>query len=140
MSNCNTCLHRDRDCVIDPPESVVCAQYRPTLIKTANDQAWLENIKTATQIPPTRGTTAGELIRMHVESENPDHYRNKSVEPIDAMRSWAGDVGFAAYCRLSAIKYLARLGDKDAPIIEAKKAQVYLRWLVETLEGKELSK
>jgi len=125
MSNCNTCLHRDRDCVIDPPEGVDCRQYHPTILS---------------QIPPSRGTTAGELTRMHVESENPDHYRSKSVEPIDAMRSWAGDVGFAAYCRLSAIKYLARLGEKDEPVIEAKKAQVYLRWLVETLEGKELSK
>lgn len=125
MSFCNNCIHRDRDCVIDPPEGDYCRQYHPTILS---------------QIPPSRGTTAGELTRMHVESENPDHYRNKSVEPIDAMRSWAGDVGFAVYCRLSAIKYLARLGDKDAPISEAKKAQVYLRWLVETLEGKELSK
>ena len=125
MSNCNACLHRDRDCVIEPPEGDFCRQYLPTILS---------------QIPPSRGTTAGELTRMHVESENPDHYRNKSVEPIDAMRSWAGDVGFAAYCRLSAIKYLARLGDKDTPVSNAKKAQVYVRWLVETLDGKELSK
>lgn len=115
MSNCATCIRHDRDCVIDPPDGVSCKQYHPSVLST---------------IAPA----------MHVESENPDHYRNKSVEPIDAMRSWAGDVGFAAYCRLSAIKYLARLGDKDAPVSEAKKAQVYLRWLVETLEGKELSK
>ena len=125
MSNCNTCLHRDRDCVIDPPQADDCRQYHPTILS---------------QIPPTRGTTAGELIRMHVESENPDHYRNKSVEPIDAMRSWLGDEYFEQYCRGSVIKYMSRIGDKDSSLVEAKKAQVYLRWLVETLEGKELSK
>ncbi len=79
-------------------------------------------------------------MRMHVESENPDHYRNKSIEPIDAMRSWLGESMFVAYCRGSAIKYLARMGEKDASLVEAKKAQVYLRWIVETLEGKGLSK
>lgn len=90
--------------------------------------------------PTPRGTTAGELTRMHVESENPDHYRNKSIEPIDAMRAWLGDDGFVAYCRGNVIKYLARFGDKDAKLSEAKKAAVYLRWLIEVTEGKELSK
>lgn len=153
MSFCNNCIHHDRDCVIDPPEGDYCRQYHPTILS---------------QIPPSRGTTAGELTRMHVEaeqkaigegvadmlagrvtemdfsqhveSENPDHYRNKSIEPIDAMRSWLGDSAFAQHCRACIIKYMSRLGDKDAAVTEAKKAQVYARWLVETLEGKELSK
>lgn len=125
MSNCATCIHHDRDCVIEPPEGDYCRQYHPTILS---------------QITSSRGTTSGEMTSMHVESENPEHYRNKSVEPIDAIRAWLGDDGFVAYCRGNIIKYTARLGDKDAPISEAKKAQVYVRWVVETLEGKELSK
>ena len=84
----------------------------------------------ANDIPPSRGTTAGELHRMHVESENPDHYRNKSIEPIDAMKSWMTNDQFVGYLRGSALKYLARIGEKDASLVEAKKAQVYVLWLV----------
>lgn len=115
MSNCSTCIRHDRDCVIDPPDGVECKQYYPSLL-------------------------AGIQKKPAVENENPDHYRNKSVEPIDAMRSWLGDAAFAQYCRASIIKYMSRLGDKDDAVTEAKKAQVYARWLVETLAGKELSK
>jgi hypothetical protein len=74
------------------------------------------------------------------EHHNPDHYRAKSVEPIDAIRSWLGDVAFVQYCRGQVIRYASRLGDKDESVKEARKLEVYARWMRETLEGKELSK
>ena len=77
---------------------------------------------------------------MATQSHNPDHYRAKSVEPIDAIRSWLGDVAFVQYCRGNVIKYCARLGDKDESVKEARKIEVYARWMRETLEGKGLSK
>jgi hypothetical protein len=87
-------------------------------------------------------TTHGQLMQMHEEAEhhNPSHYRDKSIEPIDAMRSWLGDEAFVAYCRGTIIKYLARLGAKDESVKEARKIEVYARWMRETLEGKGLSK
>lgn len=78
---------------------------------------------------------------MHTdEHHNPAHYRAKSVEPIDAIRSWLGDVAFVQYCRGQVIRYASRLGDKDESVKESRKLEVYARWMRETLEGKELSK
>jgi hypothetical protein len=73
------------------------------------------------------------------EHHLPQHYK-KSIEPIDAIRSWLGDVAFVQYCRGQVIRYASRLGDKDESVKEARKLEVYARWMRETLESKELSK
>ena len=73
------------------------------------------------------------------EHHLPAHYK-KSIETIDAIRSWLGDVAFVQYCRGQVIRYASRLGDKDESVKEARKLEVYARWLRETLEGKGLSK
>lgn len=121
MSLCDRCA-RYYLCPMDQRDPQVCAAFTPA------------------DVLPSRGTTTGELTRMHVESESPEHYKYSSIEPIDAMRAWLGDDGFAAYCRGSVIKYMSRIGHKDEVLVEAKKAQTYARWLVETIEGKELTK
>ena len=77
---------------------------------------------------------------MSDEHHSPSHYKGKGIEPIDAIRSWLGDVAFVQYCRGNVIKYCARLGDKDESVKEARKLEVYARWMRETLEGKALSK
>jgi len=74
-----------------------------------------------------------------IESHSPAHYK-KSIETIDAIRSWLGDVAFVQYCRGQVIRYASRLGDKDESVKEARKLEVYARWMRETLEGKGLSK
>lgn len=153
MSDCNNCIHRDRDCVIDPPEGDYCRQYHPTILS---------------QIPPSRGTTAGELTRMHVEaeqkamgegvadmlagrvtemdfsqhveSENPDHYKTGGIECIDALRDALGHDGFIAYCRGQIIRYAWRIGKKDACLVEALKLEKYANWMVDEFNGKELRK
>lgn len=91
-------------------------------------------------VPSANSKPALAQPEPETEHHNPGHYRKKSVEPIDAMRSWLGDVAFVQYCRGSVIKYLARLGEKDESVKEARKAEVYLRWMREALEGKPLTK
>ncbi len=67
---------------------------------------------------------------------HPDHYADGEVECIDAMRQVATPEEFAGFCRLSAFKYLWRLGKKGPAARDAAKAEVYVRWLKETLEDK----
>ena len=73
------------------------------------------------------------------EHHSPQHYK-KSIETIDAIRSWLGDDAFVQYCRGQVIRYASRLGDKDESVVEARKIEVYARWMKETLEGKVLTK
>lgn len=60
---------------------------------------------------------------------NPDHYKSGSIECIDALRSALTPEEFRGYCKGSAMAYLWRLGQKDAPEQEAKKALWYINWL-----------
>jgi hypothetical protein len=66
-----------------------------------------------------------------------NHYMRGGLECIDAMRAIATPAEFQAYCRLTAFKYLWRIGEKDDPVAEAKKAMDYARWMYESLEGGE---
>lgn len=63
-----------------------------------------------------------------------DHYMRGGVECIDVMRAVSTPEGFQAHCHLTAFKYLYRLGEKDDPIREVKKARDYLMWLQQSLE------
>lgn len=64
------------------------------------------------------------------------HYMHEDFECIDVMRAISKQSEFRGYCRLNAIKYLWRLGEKDDPVKEVGKALDYLRWLKESLEMK----
>lgn len=69
------------------------------------------------------------------EYDSPDgrtpvaHYQRGGIECIDAMKAISTPAEFQAFCRLTAFKYLWRLGEKDDPAREAKKAADYMRWL-----------
>lgn len=60
---------------------------------------------------------------------NPGHYKSGDIECIDAIRSALTPEEFRGYCKGSALAYLWRLGRKDAPEQEAKKAAWYVSWL-----------
>lgn len=59
---------------------------------------------------------------------NPEHYRGE-VECIDVMRQLMSQEEFEGFCRGCALKYVWRLGRKDAPGQDAAKAIWYLTWL-----------
>lgn len=65
---------------------------------------------------------------------HPSHYTDGGIETIDYLRAKLTPEQFQGYCLGNTLKYLSRLGKKGDPVEDAKKAQVYLGWLVESLK------
>ena len=61
-----------------------------------------------------------------------DHYKKLGVEPWDVIDSWPLEQRIGFY-RGSTLKYLMRLGNKDASLQEAQKAKHYIDKLIEVL-------
>ena len=64
-----------------------------------------------------------------------DHYKNKKVQPWDAMESWMSPEQFEGFLRGNVIKYIARYKDKDG-LRDVQKARHYLDKLLECLEAR----
>ena len=101
-------------------------------------------LKYGVQFPSRNQTTHEddmELVEKHTRKfgigdsvKHPNHYnQDGGVECIDAIRASLGPEGFRAYCKGNCIKYLWRYEYKSG-LEDLKKAQVYLGWLVETME------
>jgi len=63
-----------------------------------------------------------------------NHYKNSKVQPWDVMEDWPIEQQIGAL-RHGALKYVMRMGTKDAPLQEAQKAKHYLTRLIEVLES-----
>lgn len=63
------------------------------------------------------------------------HYKTMQIEPWQIIDTWAKEQQIGAY-RAGALKYIMRLGKKDAEAQEARKAEHYCRKLAEVLEQK----
>lgn len=83
--------------------------------------AW-QNLVTPSERPRRKESKVSDPV-------NPDHYKSGSIECIDALRSALTPEEFRGYCKGSAMAYLWRLGQKDAPEQEARKASWYVAWL-----------
>jgi hypothetical protein len=64
---------------------------------------------------------------------SPSHYAYGSIECIDAIEAMGIGIEF---CQGNAVKYLWRLGHKNKPLEDARKAQWYINRLVRILEQK----
>jgi hypothetical protein len=83
-----------------------------------------------TAIPPTitgAQYAGGDAI-------NPNHYKVGGIETIDYMRAKSTPEEFEGYLRLSAIKYLSRVGHKHGDH-DAARAEEYKKalWFIERL-------
>ncbi len=58
------------------------------------------------------------------------HYKDKAIQPWDAMEQWMTPEEFRGFLRGNAIKYLARTNDKGGTV-DLRKAQHYLEKLLE---------
>jgi hypothetical protein len=67
--------------------------------------------------------------------EHPSHYNQAGIEAIEAIKASLGD-GFPDYCKGNVMKYLWRYKYK-AGLEDLKKAQVYLNWMIESIEGED---
>ena len=59
-----------------------------------------------------------------------DHYRNKAIQPWDAMEAWFSPDEVKGFMRGNALKYLARYRDKGG-VEDLRKARHYLDKLIE---------
>ena len=66
------------------------------------------------------------------------HYKDKSVQPWDAMESWMSQEQFYGFLRGNVIKYIARANDLSLSgkcgLEDLKKAKHYLEKLIEVAE------
>ena len=62
-----------------------------------------------------------------------DHYKDKAIQPWDAMQSWMSAEQFEGYLRGNIIKYIARYPDKHG-LEDIRKAQHYLEKLINLKE------
>ena len=62
-----------------------------------------------------------------------DHYKDKAIQPWDAMQSWMSAEQFEGFLRGNIIKYIARYPDKHG-LEDIRKAQHYLEKLINLKE------
>lgn len=64
------------------------------------------------------------------------YYTQGGIEAIDYVRAKLTTEEFVGSCKANVSKYISRAGKKGNALEDLKKAQMYLRWAVEKLEGK----
>ena len=115
----------------------------PFAAKTENIEAWFTEDG---RYIFNGGEDVNDLILKLVESGvssnegsqdaiNPSHYKHNGIETIDYMKAVSTNEEFKGHLRLTAIKYISRLGKKDCPKQEIKKAIWYLNKLLEEYEA-----
>ena len=65
---------------------------------------------------------------------HPSHYTQGGVECIDAIRASMNTFEFQGYLKGNVLKYVWRWRNKGG-LEDLRKAQVYLGWLIATIEG-----
>lgn len=71
-----------------------------------------------------------DKIRVNPNPISPEHYKRLSPEPKDVIRSWGLNFNLG-----SAVKYISRAGHKDDIIQDLKKAQQFIQFEIDYLEG-----
>lgn len=117
--------------------------YPPFAARMENREAWFT--EDGRYIFDGREHSNDLIFKLVVESNgsddqladaiNPPHYKHNGIETIDYMKAVSTEEEFKGHLRLTAIKYISRLGKKDCPKQEIKKAIWYLSKLLEEYEA-----
>ena len=83
---------------------------------------------------PAEAKSIGEYGAIEDPRVPVEHYMRGGMECIDALKAISTKEEFTGHLRLNAIKYLWRLGEKDDPAREVKKALDYVTWLHDELK------
>lgn len=77
-----------------------------------------------------------------IDKINPPHYKNKSIETIDAIESQLSSEEFKGYCKGNALKYISRSGLKyeNTEEEDLMKAQWYLNRVLSVLQRPKINK
>jgi hypothetical protein len=65
---------------------------------------------------------------------HPSHYKIGGIETIDYMKAKSTPGEFKGHLRLTALKYMSRIGYKGDALEDLKKAQWYLNRLIKECE------
>ena len=84
--------------------------------------------------PDSTPDSTPEAVSTLGDAINPSHYKIGGIETIDYMRAKSTPEEFEGYLRLSAIKYLSRVGHKHGDH-DAARAEEYKKalWFIERL-------
>lgn len=77
-----------------------------------------------------------EIRQAHTSDDNvnhPSHYTQGGIECIEAIRASMSPEAFQGYCKGNVMKYIWRSAMKNG-LEDLKKAQVYLGWMIESVE------
>lgn len=61
---------------------------------------------------------------------NPEHYNRLNPQPKDVIRAWGLNFNLG-----SAVKYISRAGHKDDIVQDLKKAQEFIQFEIDVIEG-----
>lgn len=68
---------------------------------------------------------------------SPSHYMRGGIETKDYIKAKLTPDEWVGFCRGNALKYLSRMGAKGSAAEDAKKARVYVDWIVDHYAPKE---
>lgn len=74
---------------------------------------------------------------MTKDATNPEHYKQGGLEVVDIWRAKLSPEEFKGLCKGNILKYVMRADYKNH-LEDYKKARVYLEWLIEEEEKKEV--
>lgn len=74
---------------------------------------------------------------MATERQPVEHYMAGGLEVIDILKAKLTGEQFQGFLRGNALKYLFRYDHKGTPVSDLLKATDYLRWLKESVEGRQ---
>ena len=100
-----------------------------------NEFRIMERVKNADQfnaddVEQVPDYNISDNIRVDSNPISPEHYKRLSPEPKDVIRSWGLNFNLG-----SAVKYISRAGHKDDIIQDLKKAQQFIQFEINYLEG-----
>lgn len=139
------CVHESGECQSGPycAHHGACRLSRrlpPVESRAAVRAAERDPAQLAMDVAAARVPDAARKLRLVTHSEanhdavnHPSHYTQGGIECIDALESALGPEAFINYCRANAIKYLWRMGRKDATEQEMRKAIWYITRAIATL-------
>ena len=111
---CESCAKFAKQCAVDDPTAQVadCPEY-------------------VVKITPLPNIPKPDMVN------HPSHYTQGGIECIKAIEASMTPKGFQDYCKGNVLKYIWRWRDK-AGIEDLKKAQVYLGWLIESVQKEKI--
>ena len=109
---CQSCMYKGRSCL--PNHADDCSEWRQK------------------EEPDT------EAKKTYDQVNHPPHYTHGGIECIKCIEAAMKPEGFQDYCKGNVIKYLHRWREKGG-VQDLKKAEVYLKWLIESAEKGKIS-